>query len=66
MKKQSQYSDKYGKVVAEGEAVEERKAPGVTFGGVEEPVVDEPVEVEEPKAVEEADEGDADEVEDDE
>jgi hypothetical protein len=50
MKKKTQYSDKYGKIVTEGEVVEERKSPGVTFAAA--PVEAAPVaEVEEaPKA----------------
>lgn len=52
MKKKAQYSDKYGRVVAEGEVVEERVAPGITF---EAPVTVEP-EVEEVEEVEEDEE----------
>jgi len=57
MKKATQFSDKYGKVVTEGEVVEERTAPGVFLTPVvEEPVVE--VVVEEVEEVEEVVEDD--------
>lgn len=39
MKKKTQYSDKYGKVVTEGEVVEERQSPGATLSPKEEKAV---------------------------
>ena len=58
MKKQTQYSDKYGKIVGEGEVVEERKSPGVTLSpepeAAPEEVAEEVVEDAEEVAEEEA------------
>lgn len=39
MKKKTQHSDKFGKIVSEGEVVEVRKSPGVTFASAPKEVV---------------------------
>lgn len=54
MKKKTAYSDKYGKIVTEGEVVEERSTPGVSFAPAKQEAAPVAEVVVEEAAVEEA------------